>query len=338
MNLPLTPRQTRSFLMKRFAEVGIQPKTKYGQNFLIDLNLLRVLRDAAQIDRNDVVLEVGGGTGALTGMLAEQAAHVVSVEIDPQMEQLARESLVPFQNVTLLRQDALRNKNTIHPAVLETVAAHLAAEPGRRVKLAANLPYNIATPLISSLLLSEPLVHSITVTIQKELADRIIASPGSKDYGALSIWTQSQCETEIVRVMPPTVFWPRPKVDSAIIKLTLVPELRERIADLSFFQKFTRAMFFHRRKFLRSELVSALKSQLTKSDVDHLMDLLGYPGDIRSEQLSVQQMIELADVFRQATDQGEPSLPEPEEPEPQQPEPQQPEPDAPPSAGGVERT
>jgi 16S rRNA (adenine1518-N6/adenine1519-N6)-dimethyltransferase len=249
--------QTLSYLLRRFEEAGIHPKTRHGQNFLIDLNLLRLLIDAAQLGPDDVVLEVGTGTGSLTVQMAPLVAAVVSVEIDAQMHQLASETLIEATNVRLLRLDALKNKNRLRAELLDAVRQELAVDPRRRFKLVANLPFNVATPVISNLLLTDIVPHSMTVTIQKELADRIMAQPGTKDYGALSIWIQSQCRVELIRLLPPTAFWPRPKVTSAIIHIRFDPDLRERIPDLRFFHDFTRAMFFHRRKFLRSQLLSA---------------------------------------------------------------------------------
>ena len=140
----------------------------------------------------------------------------------------------------------------------------------------------------------------MTVTIQKELAERITARPGTKDYGALSVWVQSQCRAEIVRLLPPEAFWPRPLVTSAIVHIEFEPAMRARIADLRFFHEFVRSMFFHRRKFLRSVLVSALKDQLEKSDVDEILAAQGFHGDVRAEQLSVEAMIALADAVRHA--------------------------------------
>src|SRR6187401_2360408 len=193
------PRQTKSFLLARFREMGIRPATRHGQNFLIDLNLVELIIDSAELTSDDVVLEVGTGTGSLTAMMAERAAAVVTVEIDAHLFELASEQLYDLPNVTMLRLDALRNKNTIDDRVMDAVGEHLAAAPGRKLKLVANLPYNIATPVLSNLLLARHVPHSMTVTIQKELADRIIAPPSTKDYSALSVWIQSQCMGEIVR-------------------------------------------------------------------------------------------------------------------------------------------
>ena len=290
--------QTQSFLMRRFAEVGIRPKTRHGQNFLIDLNLLRVLVDAAQLEPCDVVLEVGTGTGSLTGILAQTVAEVVSIEVDPQMHLLASEELVDFQNVTLLKLDALRNKNHLNDLLLDTVRERLAAQPGRRFKLVANLPFNIATPILSNLLAGDPLPVTMTATIQKELADRIVAAPRTKDYGALSVWMQSQCAVRIVRTMPPTAFWPRPKVTSAIVQIELQPELRARIPDPDFFHTTVRSLFFHRRKFLRSVVLAAFKDRLGKPEVDEVLTAMGFTESTRAEELDVETMLRLCEALR----------------------------------------
>ncbi|HVC93890.1 MAG TPA: 16S rRNA (adenine(1518)-N(6)/adenine(1519)-N(6))-dimethyltransferase RsmA [Pirellulales bacterium] len=290
--------QTQSFLMRRFEQVGILPKTKHGQNFLIDLNLLRLLFESAQIDHRDVVLEVGTGTGSLTALLAEAAAAVVSVEVDPQMHQLASEELVDFDNVTLLCQDALKNKNTLHATPLDAVRRQIEAVPGRRFKLAANLPFHIATPVLSNLLACELPPATMTVTIQKELADRIVARPSTKDYGALSVWVQCQCEVELVRVMPPTAFWPRPKVHSAIVQLRVRDDWRRRIPDLAMFHTFVRAMFFHRRKLLRSVLRSAYKDRLGKPDADEILASVGFGETTRAEELDVEALLRLCEAVR----------------------------------------
>ncbi len=215
----MTQRQTTSFLKRRLEDAGVRPDKRHGQNFLIDLNLLQLLVNAAQLGPQDVVLEVGTGTGSLTALMAQQAAAVVTVELSAELHQLASEELVEFDNVVMLRQDALKNKNRFHPAVLAALREQLDREPQRRFKLVANLPYSIATPVISNLLTTDITPVSMTVTIQKELADRITARPGTKDYSALSIWIQSQCRAEVLRILPPSVFWPRPQVHSAIIQV-----------------------------------------------------------------------------------------------------------------------
>jgi 16S rRNA (adenine1518-N6/adenine1519-N6)-dimethyltransferase len=298
MPAPGSPKQTLSFLLKRFEESGLRPDSRHGQNFLIDLNLVRLLADSARLGPDDVVLEVGTGTGSLTALMAPRAAAVVSVEIDRHLHQMASEELRACDNVVLLHQDALRNKNNIHPNMLAAVRQALEAAPGRRLKLAANLPYNVATPIISNLLLFEPPPVSMTVTIQKELADRITARPGTKDYGALSVWVQAQCRAEILRVMPPEVFWPRPKVTSAIIQIVLEPERRAAIPDLRYFHDFARAIFFHRRKFLRSVAQSAYKHSLDKTAVDAVLAERSLDPTQRAEELDVETLLGLCEAFR----------------------------------------
>lgn len=297
--MPKQNRQTVSYLSRRFEEVGLNPNKRHGQNFLIDLNLINLLARTANIGEQDVVLEVGTGMGSLTGMLAENAAAVVTVEIDQFLFQMAREELEPFDNIEMLKQDALKSKNKIHPLVLETVQKHLDVDANRVFKVAANLPYNIATPLISNLLKNEPVPATITVTIQRELADRLVAKPNTKDYGALSIWVQSLCDVEVVRVMSPKVFWPRPKVESAIIHIVHRPERRAELPDLEFFLTFVRSMFFHRRKFMRSVAVAAFKGQLEKPEVDEVLGSMGFGADARTEQLDVSTMQQLCEAFRQ---------------------------------------
>lgn len=293
-----TSRQTASFLKRRFREAGLRPDTRKGQNFLVDLNLLNILADAAELESRDVVLEIGTGLGSLTALMAPRVAGVVTVEVDAHVQQLAAEELDECSNVTMLHQDALRNKNNLHPNVIAAIQKKLAETPGGRFKLVANLPYSIATPVISNLLSTEIIPVTMTVTIQQELGDRIMAKPSTKDYSALSIWVQSQCDARIVRLMPPEVFWPRPKVNSAIVQITANAEKKARLSDPEFFHSFVRAMFFHRRKFLRSEIVSAFKNQLDKPAVDALMSELGLGGTARAEELTVEAMIQLCDATR----------------------------------------
>ncbi|MBJ42909.1 MAG: ribosomal RNA small subunit methyltransferase A [Planctomycetaceae bacterium] len=286
-------KQTISFLQRRFAEVGFRPYARHGQNFLIDLNLLDLITRAADIQPDDVVLEVGTGTGSLTVRLAERAAHVVTVEIDPHLAQMAEEQFAPDAPITLLQHDALKNKNQLHSAVIETVRKHLDATSDGQFKLVANLPYSVATPIISNLLLNTLPPASMTVTIQKELADRIVAQPRTKDYSSLSVWVQCQCAAMILRELAPSVFWPRPKVTSAIVQIVLDPIKRASIDKLESYQTFVRGLFLHRRKFLRGALVGAF-AELDKPTVDHAMQQLGLGAEARAEELTVDQIQQLS--------------------------------------------
>jgi 16S rRNA (adenine1518-N6/adenine1519-N6)-dimethyltransferase len=296
-------RQTKSFLMARFREMGIAPATRHGQNFLIDLNLHDVIVNAADLSDRDVVLEVGTGTGALTELMAQRAAAVVTVEIDRHLFELASEQLLDYPHVTMLHVDALRNKNSFNPAVIDAVDAQLAAAPGRRLKLVANLPYNIATPVLSNLLSCPHTPHSMVATIQLELAERITARPWSKDYSALSAWIQVQADAEIVREMAPSVFWPAPKVQSAILRIVVDAERRANVPDLRYFHQFIKAIFLHRRKFLRANLVSALKDTLDKPEIDEVIAVMGFADDARTEQIDVPTLLRLTELVRQRAPQ-----------------------------------
>ena len=294
----MSERQTLSYLQKRFELARIEPQTRFGQNFLIDLNLLELIAKSAELGPRDVVLEVGTGLGSLTSLMAPKAGHVVTVEIDRHLARLARQEFARFDNVTLLEQDALQSKSKLDPAVIETLQERVAAIPGGRLKLVANLPYNVATPILSNLLDIEPWPVQMVATIQRELAERITAKPRTKDYSALSVWMQAQCQAEIVRIMAPSVFWPRPKVESAILNIRPQKILRARIADLGYFHKLIRAIFTQRRKFLRSALHSAVKDHLDKSQIDEVLAELELDATVRAEQLTPQQMIELAELVQ----------------------------------------
>ncbi|QDV26594.1 16S rRNA (adenine(1518)-N(6)/adenine(1519)-N(6))-dimethyltransferase RsmA [Aureliella helgolandensis] len=294
----MSERQTLSYLQQRFASSRIQPQTRFGQNFLIDLNLVNLIASTAELGPRDVVLEVGTGMGSLTTIMAAEAGHVVTVEIDHYLAPLAREEFETLDNVTLLEQDALKSKNKLHPQVIETLREKVAQIPGGRIKLVANLPYNVATPIISNLLDMDPWPVRMVTTIQRELAERIVARPRTKDYSALTVWIQAQCQAEIVRIMPPSVFWPPPKVESAILDIRPQKVMRKRIVDPAHFHSLVRGIFIHRRKFLRSALFSAVKDVLTKPEVDQVLAQMELDANTRAEQLTPQQLLDLTDLVR----------------------------------------
>ncbi|TWU20189.1 Ribosomal RNA adenine dimethylase [Novipirellula galeiformis] len=295
------PRQTASYLSKRLTAAGLQPVSRYGQNFLIDLNLVDLIANSAELRKDDVVLEVGTGVGSLTSRLSDAAGAVLTIEIDANLHRLAKEEVGWRPNVRLLHGDALHNKNTLRPDMMVQIRdAMQRIGDDARFLLVANLPYNVATPIISNLMLETPSPDVVVATIQKELGDRIIAEPGSKDYGALSVWLQSLCKCSIVRILSPKVFWPRPNVDSAIIRLDAQPEWRAQIPDLRYFHETVRALFFHRRKFLRSVVVSGMKGRLDKRQVDEVLGALGHSENARTEELPVAEIQKLVEGLRQA--------------------------------------
>ena len=229
-------RQTLSYLRNLFDERGLKPKGKLGQNFLIDLNLLDVLLRAAELTKDDIVLEVGTGTGGLTARLADQARAVLGVEIDPAFVTLTEEATAHAGNVFLLHADVLQGKNEINPRVfgaLQDVRRRSNCQPDGeepcRLKLVANLPYAAATPLIGNLLLTELPFERMAVTVQWEIAERLTAQPGTKDYGSLAVLVQSLADVEIVRRLPPSVFWPRPQVASAFVLIRPSAAKRARV-------------------------------------------------------------------------------------------------------------
>ena len=299
----LATRQTTAYLKKLFSEVGFSIDTKKGQNFLVDLNLLDLLERSADIQPDDIVLEVGSGTAALTERLAQSAFRVVTIEIDSRLATLAHDRLIDVDNVHLVNTDVLAGKNKLSPQVLSALDAaekqRQAAGKNGRFLLVANLPYCVATPVISNLLLTKPF-SSATVTVQYEMADRMTASAGHHSYNALSIWIGSQCRSEIIRVLPPAAFWPRPKIDSAIVRLDLEEHRRAQISDLPRFHAFVRDIFCHRRKVLRGvlmRLAGGKKNPDAVSRIDRLYDTLELEKNIRAESIDPDTFVRLEHEF-----------------------------------------
>lgn len=283
--------------MTLFKDHGFNPRSDLGQNFLIDINLIEFAVRSAELTKDDLVLEVGPGTGGMTTFLSEEAGEVISVEVDRNMFALATKATEDCDNVTLLNCDILKNKNTISPVVTDLLKQKLAEHPGRKLKLVANLPYNVATPVISNLVASDLPWQKMVATIQLELGEKMIAEPGGTGYGALSIWLQSQCSVRIIRRLSPKVFWPRPKVNSAIVSLWRHDGRGDRIDDKPFFLDFLRRLFHQRRKLLRSVLVGMYRRELSKTRVDEVLTEMGHAPDARAEQLDVPTFVKLGNRF-----------------------------------------
>jgi 16S rRNA (adenine1518-N6/adenine1519-N6)-dimethyltransferase len=292
-----SPRQTLSYLRGLFAAHGIRPKNKLGQNFLIDLNLVEVIVNAAGLSKDDLAVEVGSGTGGLTARLVEHAGAVLSVEIDPAFYQLTQETIRESERVVLINADVLETKNKLNPEVLEPLARLRETSGAKRLKLVANLPYAVATPVISNFLLTDLPFERMVVMVQWEIAERLTATPSSKEYGSLAVLMQSLADIEIVRKLAPSVFFPRPEVESAIVAIHPRAEKRARVGDVKRLRWFLRDLYSHRRKNLRGALLGFHGHPFTKAEVDAKLAEMGVDGTVRAETLDLEQHHRLCAVF-----------------------------------------
>lgn len=260
---------------------------KFGQNFLIDTHVLDKIIAAANITKEDTILEIGPGIGSMTQYLCEKAGQVISIEIDKMLIPILEDNLKDYDNFTLINADFL--KLDINKLIEEHNCKNL--------KVVANLPYYITTPIIMSLFENNIPLDSITVMVQKEVALRMQASPSTKDYGALSLAIQYYSTTEIVANVPPNCFMPRPNVGSAVIKLSLRPDSPYEVKDSKFMFKLVRAAFNQRRKTLVNSLVNSPNLDITKDDVLNALENMNLSPTIRGEALSLEQFCELSNLL-----------------------------------------
>lgn len=261
---------------------------KYGQNFLIDSHVLEKIMDAAEIGKDDCVVEIGPGIGTMTQYLAERAGEVVAVEIDKNLIPILTETLADYKNVSIINEDIL--KVDLNRIVEEK-------NGGRPVKIVANLPYYITTPIIMGLFENHVPVKSITVMVQKEVADRMQVGPGTKDYGALSLAVQYYAKPEIVAIVPPNCFIPRPNVASAVIRLTCHEKKPVEVKDEKGMFALIRASFNQRRKTLANSLSNAQNLSLTREQVTEALESMQLSPTIRGEALTLEQFAALADIL-----------------------------------------
>jgi len=290
-------RQTQSYLRGLFADHGLDPKAKMGQNFLVDINLLDFIVRESDLAPIDAVLEIGTGTGGLTDRMAEHVGAVVSVELDHDFHRMATTILGPRENILLIQGDALKHKNEMNPEVLAALRDFGNARGCMRVKLVANLPFVIATPAICNLLLTPIPFERMVVMVQWEIGERLTSTVGTRDYGSLAVLVQSLADTEILRKVGPGNFWPRPKVESAIVKITPNAEKRARVGDPKKFRNFLRDLYTHRRKTLRQGLIGWPQGRKEKAFVDAKLVELGIDGSIRAEALSIEDHLRLSAAF-----------------------------------------
>lgn len=275
-----TPGKTLEIIRKY--KVSLQKK--YGQNFLIDTNVLEKIIAAAGVTKEDFVLEIGPGIGTMTQYLAESAGKVTAVEIDKTLIPILRETLSGYSNVTVRNEDIL--KVDMNRLVQEE-------NDGKPIQVVANLPYYITTPIIMGLFESHVPLKSITIMVQKEVADRMQAVPGTKDYGALSLAVQYYARPEIIMNVPPSCFIPRPGVGSTVIKLTRCTDATLNMEEEAFLFALIRASFNQRRKTLVNGLANAGGLKLSKEKVSEALDRMGLPPAIRGEALTLAQFCEL---------------------------------------------
>lgn len=265
---------------------------KFGQNFLIDTHVLDKIISAAHVTKEDMVLEIGPGIGTMTQYLAEAAGKVIAVEIDRNLIPILEDTLSEYNNVRVINED-----------VLKLDLRKLADEEngGKAIKVVANLPYYITTPIIMGLFENHVSVESITVMVQKEVADRMQTGPGSKDYGALSLAVQYYAEPYIVANVPPNCFMPRPKVGSAVIRLTRHKEPPVEVKDEKLMFDIIRASFNQRRKTLANGLNNSDKITCSKEIITEAIEKLGKGPSVRGEALSLQEFASLSnDIFERA--------------------------------------
>ena len=263
--------QTKHQIESLLDRAGSRPRHQFGQNFMIDQNLVRSVADAGRLTTEDCVIEVGPGTGTLTEELFGRAGRVVVVEIDRDLAELLRQTFADRPNFQLIEGDALAGKHGLSADLNAAIVSQ--REAGRSVKLVANLPYNIASPLVVEMLIAG--VDLLCFTVQKEVAYRMGAAPGSADYGPLSVMVQLLARVEVLRTLPPQAFWPQPKIDSALVRVTRDDRLGRIARPLG---RFTHALFSFRRKTLRRGLLQA------GYDADAVLARTGLDGQKRAEE------------------------------------------------------
>ena len=262
---------------------------KFGQNFLIDTHVLdKIIRESG-VTKDDMVIEIGPGIGTMTQYLCENAREVVAIEIDKNLIPILEDTLSAYDNVTVINED-----------VLKVDIKKLAEEKngGRPVKVVANLPYYITTPIIMGLFESHVPIDSITIMVQKEVADRMQEGPGSKEYGALSLAVQYYAKPEIVAIVPPNCFMPRPNVGSAVIRLTCHEKPPVEVKDEGFMFNLIRASFNQRRKTLVNGLTNASFLSVTKDQVTEALEKMELSPTIRGEALSLEQFAQLSNILK----------------------------------------
>lgn len=295
--------QSKNKIRELLDSAGVRPNKRFGQNFLFDLNLMRLLIETANIQNNDVVLEVGTGTGSLTEAIAEKAGYCVSVEIDAVLANIVKGQLADKSNVEIIAADVLKNKFEINTIVIDALNRARAIHNGRLL-LVANLPYIAATPLIINLVTGStgspqagPIIaDSMFVTVQKEVADRMTSQAGIKDYGILSILMAATGEAKRIRTLKPTVFWPQPQVNSAFVSYVRDPEKIKAIKSVEMLSRVAGALLQYRRKMLKSCCKLTAEQLGEIKNWPEILNQLGIDPEIRPDNLTPEQFVAIANL------------------------------------------
>ncbi len=287
--------QTKQQIQQLLASEQVSPNKRLGQHFLIDLNLMRLLVKTANIRPDDIVLEVGCGTGSLTEALAEHAKKIVAVELDQTLAKIAKKHTENKKNVEIIRADILDNKHTINSAVTEAIKLARNRNTGRLL-LVANLPYNAASPLMLNLIAGPLTADAMYVTVQKEVADRMAASTGSDNYGILSILLSAAGDVEKKRVLKPTVFWPQPKVDSTMVSFIRKKDKINRIHNFEIFVETINLFMGHRRKMLKACTKLAAGKLAKIKNWPDIFEICSIDPTNRPEQIPPQHYIAIANL------------------------------------------
>lgn len=282
-----TPNRTKEIL----STYAFSFKKSLGQNFLVDLNTLQNIIEKAGINESVGVIEVGPGIGALTEQLAIHSDKVVAFEIDQRLLPILDETLADYSNVEVIHQDILEAD------VAEVIQGRF--DEGQEVHIVANLPYYITTPILMKLLEEKLPISSLTIMIQKEVADRMAAEPNNKSYGSLTVAVQYYTNAEIVLDVPRSVFMPQPNVDSSVLRLEMRDTPPVDVHDENLFFEIVRASFVHRRKTLRNNLVSHYKKKYTKEEINSILEKTEVDGARRGESLTMEEFASLANGFYQ---------------------------------------
>ncbi len=290
---------TKQDIQRLLTEAGTGPNRRLGQNFLIDLNLMRLFVEAAQLRAKDVVLEVGCGTGSLTLALAQQAAAVVVAEYDPILAGIAQAQLHECEHVKIIHTDILASKHHFHPKVLDALSQPL-QHCGGRFLLVANLPYHVSCPVMLNLVQTSPCADAMVVTVQKEVAERMVAGPGSRHYGILSILLAATGSTRILRTLKPSVFWPQPQVASAMVHYERDNDRAARIDRMETLVATVNLFMQHRRKMLKAA-VKTTTGALTEKDWAAAFKTEGIDPRVRPEHVTPAQFVSLANTVHAAT-------------------------------------